>query len=60
MRKQIIRTEPLKIFKEQYLTKKGLRLKSEGVSEELLNRYRKNRYLINEKSKQLKEITHLN
>ena len=60
MRTQIVRTEPRKIFKEKYLTKKGRRLKAEGASKEILSNYEKNRYIINRNSKQLKKIIHSN
>lgn len=60
MTTQIVRTSPRKVFKEKYLTKKGLKLKAEGASKEVLSNYEKNRYIINRASKQLKKIKHLN
>lgn len=57
-RHQFIRTAPQKILVGSYLTAKGRRLQSEGASDEVLAKYRKNRYAINPDSKQGKQIYH--
>lgn len=53
---QIVRTAPLKVFKEVYLTPKGQRLAADpNTTQGELEKYRKNRYSINPESKVLKE-----
>jgi hypothetical protein len=63
IREQVIRTQPSRKFTESYLTKKGLRLHSEGVED--VRKYTKNRYEINpdskifrHKNKKVKRILH--
>lgn len=59
-RKQIIYSEPRKIFKEEYLTAKGERLlKSKKITkEEAWKKYGKKRYTINKNAFVVKEIFH--
>ena len=57
MRKQVIRTAKSRIKVGTYLTKKGLRLKQEGASDEILAKYTKNRYKGNPDSKPFKTLS---
>lgn len=64
MRKQIVRTEPLKLLVGSYLTNKGKKLLELATTNKKKNdikqKYTKNKYTINRNSKQLKTINHLN
>ena len=57
-RKQTVMSEPLKMFDKQYLTKKGERLKAEGASKKELEKYTKNRYVLNPNAKPVRVLTH--
>lgn len=57
MKDQVIKTAPSRVKVGTYLTKKGLRLKKEGASEEVLAKYTKNRYKPNPESKPFKTMT---
>ena len=57
MQKQVIKTAPSRIKVGTYLTKKGLRLKREGASDEVLAKYTKNRYKDNPDSKPFKTLS---
>ena len=60
-RKQVIYSEPRKLFKERYLTSKGakLLLLKQISKEEAWKKYGKNRYRINPNAKTIKVINHL-
>jgi len=57
---QIIYSEQRRVFKEKYLTPKGVRLlaNKEITKEDAWKRYGKNRYHINPNAKPIGEITH--
>ena len=59
---QIVMSEPSKIFKEKYLTKKGKRLLMNKIltKKEVWAKYGKNRYVKNPDAFPVKEIIHHN
>ena len=60
-RTQVIYSAKRKIFKEKYLTPKGVRLLNRGrfSKEEIWKLYGKNRYTINPEAKPVKQIKHI-
>lgn len=59
--KQVVYSEPRKVFKEKYLTEKGQDLLNRGLisKKEAWNKYGKKRYTINPDAKPVKVITHV-
>lgn len=61
-RVQIIYSEPVKLFKEKYLTPKGEKLmltaKTKAEKQKIWDKYGKNKYINNPNAKPIGQITH--